>query len=358
MTVILDDDQKLLQAAAKDFVATRSSLKRVRALAADPAGFSRELWGEMARLGWLGLAFPEEHGGASLPWCYLMVVLEELGAGLVPEPMLSTVLLGGTAILLGGDDAQKRRHLPRIAAGEELFALAYQEAGSRYALDAIETRAEGDTVSGEKIQVLGGSAADWLVVSARGPAGVGLHLVGAGSTQRTRQHRVDGRDAAIVRFHRAPATPLGGPDLLPRVIDVATIGLSAEMLGAMGAAFTMTLAHLQNRIQFGVPIGSFQGLAHRAARLYAELELSRSAVLHAHGVLDAGGDVARAASLAKAKLSDAFLHLAHEAIQMHGGIGMTEEHDIGLYLKRARVAEITFGDAVHHRRRFAELGGY
>ena len=156
--MILDEDQRLLQASAKDFVATRSSLKRVRALAADPAGFSRDLWGEMARLGWLGLSFPEEHGGAGLPWRYLMVVLEELGAGLVPEPMLSTVLLGGTAILLGGDDAQKRRHLPRIAAGEELIALAYQEAGSRYALDGIEARADGGTVSGEKIQVLGGSA--------------------------------------------------------------------------------------------------------------------------------------------------------------------------------------------------------
>jgi alkylation response protein AidB-like acyl-CoA dehydrogenase len=356
--VILDEDQRLLQASAKDFVATRSSLKRVRALAADPAGFSRELWGEMARLGWLGLTFPEEDGGAGLPWRYLMVVLEELGAGLVPEPVLSTVLLGGTAILLGGDDAQKRRHLPRIAAGEELVALAYQEAGSRYALDRIETRAEGGTVSGEKIHVLGGSAADWLVVSARGPAGVGLYLVEAGATRRTRQHRLDGRDAAIVRLDRAPATPLGGPDLLARTIDVATIGLSAEMLGAMEATFAMTLAYLKNRIQFGVPIGSFQGLSHRAARLYAELELSRSAVLHAHAVLDAGGDIARAASLAKAKLSDAFLHLAHEAIQMHGGIGMTEEHDIGLYLKRARVAEITFGDAVHHRRRFAELAGY
>ena len=180
--MILDEDQRLLQASAKDFVATRSSLKRVRALAADPAGFSRDLWGEMARLGWLGLSFPEEHGGAGLPWRYLMVVLEELGAGLVPEPMLSTVLLGGTAILLGGDDAQKRRHLPRIAAGEELIALAYQEAGSRYALDGIEARADGGTVSGEKIQVLGGSAADWLVVSARGPTGIGLYLVEAGAT--------------------------------------------------------------------------------------------------------------------------------------------------------------------------------
>jgi acyl-CoA dehydrogenase len=359
VTLTLDEDQKLLAAAAKDFVGTRSSLKRVRALREDDLGFSRELWREMAGLGWLGLPFPEELGGAGLGWRYLMVVLEELGAGLVPEPLLSTVLLGGAAFLFGDADL-RRAHLPRIAAGEELVALAYQEAGGRYALDRAATRFAGGTVTGEKVQVMGGASADWLIVSAQGAqgGGVGLYLVDAAHAERVRQHRLDGRDAAIVRFADAPAEPVGGPGLLPRVIDVATIGLCAEMLGAMTAVFDMTLAYLKTRVQFGVPIGSFQALQHRAARLYVDLELCRSATMHAHAVLDAGGDVARAASLAKARLSGAFLHLVEEAVQMHGGIGMTEEHDLGLYLKRARVAELTFGDAAHHRARWAELSGY
>ncbi|HKA91366.1 MAG TPA: acyl-CoA dehydrogenase family protein [Haliangiales bacterium] len=357
MTLVLDEDQKLLADAARDFVATRSSLKRVRALRDDDIGFSRELWREMARLGWPGLPFPEELGGAGLGWRYLMVVLEELGAGLAPEPLVSTVLLGGSAFLYGDPDL-RREHLPRIAAGDELVAVAYQEAGTRYALDRATTRFAAGTIVGEKVQVMGGSSADWLIVSAHGPGGVGLYVVDATRVRRTRQHRIDGRDAAIVRLDGVPATPLGGPGLLARVIDVATIGLCAEMLGAMGAAFAMTLAYLKTRTQFGVPIGSFQALQHRAARLYIDLELCRSATMHAHAVLDAGGDVARAASLAKAKLSDAFLRVAEEAIQLHGGIGMTEEHDLGLYLKRARVAEITFGDAAHHRARWAELSGY
>jgi acyl-CoA dehydrogenase len=357
VTLILDEDQKLLQAAAKDFVATRSSMKRVRALREDERGFSRELWGEMARLGWLGLPFPEEHGGAGLGWRYLMVVMEELGAGLVPEPMLSSVLLGGAAFLFG-DPELRREHLPRIATGEELCALAYQEVGGRYALDRASTRFAGGAVTGEKVQVMGGASADWLIVSAQAPGGVGLYLVEAARTQRVRQHRLDGRDAAIVRMDGTPAVPLGGHGLLPRVIDVATIGLCAEMLGAMTAVFDMTLSYLKSRTQFGVPIGSFQALQHRAARLYVDLQMCRSATLHAHAVLDGGGDVALAASMAKAKLSDAFLRVAEEAVQMHGGIGMTEEHDLGLYLKRARVAEITFGDAAHHRARWAELAGY
>jgi alkylation response protein AidB-like acyl-CoA dehydrogenase len=153
----------------------------------------------------------------------------------------------------------------------------------------------------------------------------------------------------------------GGGDLLARVADRATIALTAEMLGSMSAAFEMTMAYLRTREQFGVPIGSFQALKHRAAQMYVELELARSVVMDAHRALDEGRDeraIARAASIAKARLSDAFMLVANEGIQMHGGIGMTDEHDIGLFLKRARVAEMTFGDAAHHRERLASLEGY
>jgi acyl-CoA dehydrogenase len=223
---------------------------------------------------------------------------------------------------------------------------------------------------------MGANSADWLVVSARtsgdvrDACGVTLFAVPArtANVRVERQARIDGRDAAIVRLDgaRVPESALvgevdGGAALLTRVVDEAAIGLSAEMLGGMCAAFETTLEYLKTRVQFGVPIGSFQALQHRAAKVYVETELARSSVMHAHAVLDSGAAddaVARAASVAKAKCSDAFMLVAHEAIQMHGGIGMTEEHDIGLFVKRARVAEMTFGDAAWHRGRFAALGGY
>jgi alkylation response protein AidB-like acyl-CoA dehydrogenase len=170
-------------------------------------------------------------------------------------------------------------------------------------------------------------------------------------------HRLDGRDAALVRLDGARGEKLPGGDL-GALLDRATIALCAEMLGNAEAALDMTSAHLKSRVQFGVPIGTFQALQHRAARLFVELELMRAAVWSAHALLDAGGDVRAAASVAKAKCSDAAILIGHEAIQMHGGIGMTEEHDIGLFLKRARVAEMTFGDAAFHRDRFATLTGF
>jgi alkylation response protein AidB-like acyl-CoA dehydrogenase len=383
MSLVLSDEQRMLGRAARDFVSGRSSLKRVRAAREEGEGFSRELWREMARLGWLGLTLPEEHGGAgcgSGMRAYLMVVLEELGRGLCPEPLLPTVLLGGAALAAGGTASCKQEHLQAVAAGERLLALAYQEPGSRFSLAHVATAAEradgGHVLRGEKIQVQGGGAADVLIVSARthgkatDAAGVTLFAVPASApgVRRERQRLLDGRDAARVHLdgvHVGPEAVVGVPGegvaLLGEVIDGATIGLCAEMVGSMDAAFAMTLDYLKTRVQFGVPIGSFQALQHRAARLYIELELARAAVLEAHAVFDRGADRearGRAASVAKAKCSDAFLQVAHEGIQMHGGIGMTEEHDMGLFVKRARVAQMTFGDAAFHRDRYARLTGY
>jgi alkylation response protein AidB-like acyl-CoA dehydrogenase len=382
MDLVLSEEQRLLQETARELVQSRSSLRRIRQLrdARDPDGFSRELWREMAQLGWAGIVLPEAHGGLGLGYVDLMVVMEELGRGLMPEPMLSTVLLGANAILLGGSPAQQAAHLPAVAAGERLLALAFQEPGSRYDVQHVETRAErtgsGWVLHGEKIQVLDGAAADWLVVSARtagGPrdaAGIGLFLLPRDTpgVSVEPQVRLDARGAALVRLAgaRIPGEAiLGGADaggaLLARVIDRATIALTAEMLGGMHAAFDLTVEYLKTRRQFGVPIGSFQALKHRAARCYVELELARSAVFHAHRVLDEGrgdADVARAASLAKARCSDAYMLVANEGVQMHGGIGMTDEHDIGFFLKRARACELTFGDAAYHRDRTARLDGY
>lgn len=369
MDLVLEEEQIMLARAAKDFVAARSPLSRART-----GAISRELWTEMAKLGWLGLTIDEAYGGSALGHRFLAVVLEELGRGLVPEPVVSTVLLGATAIALGGSDAQRREHLPAVAAGERFLALAHQERGGRFGLAAIDATADkaegGFVLRGEKVHVMDATFADAFVVSARVPAGVSLFLVPAAAkgVSVVKASRIDARDAATVRFDAVtlPADArLGAPDeglgLLERVVDAATIGLSAEMLGGMNAAFAMTLEYLKTRVQFGVPIGSFQALQHRAARLFVETELARSAVMHASALLDgldASVSTRRAASVAKAKCSDAFVQIAYEAIQMHGGIGMTDEHPIGLYLKRARVAEMTFGDAAYHRDRFARLSGF
>ena len=381
MSLVLSEEQQILQSTTREFVTGRSSMKRIRELRDQATdGFSRPLWREMAELGWAGIIIPEQYGGAGLGYVDLMVVMEELGRGLMPEPMLSSVLLGANTLLLGGSDAQKKAHLPKIAAGEELLALAQQEPKSRYELAHVETRAEragdGYRLTGEKIQVLDGTVADHFIVSARtsgGPrdaSGVTLFLVprSAEGVGVQVQHRLDARGAALVRLEGVQVGPnaiIGeegqGAALLQRVTDRATIALTAEMLGAMTVAFEMTLDYLKTRQQFGKVIGTFQSLKHRAARLYVELELARSLVMAAHEAVDAGksdAEIGRLASMAKARLSDAFVLVANEAVQMHGGIGMTDEHDIGFFLKRARAAEIQFGDAAFHRGRVATLDGY
>jgi acyl-CoA dehydrogenase len=380
--LVLSEEQELLARTAREFVTGRSSLKRVRRLrdTNDADGFSRELWKEMASLGWLGINVPEEYGGAGLGWLELMVVMEEVGRGLMPEPMLSTVLMGSTALLLGGTEAQKKSHLPAIVGGEELITIAHKEAGSRYLADHIATRAEKSGSSyllrGEKTNVLDGHVADWIIVSARtsggtrDSAGITQFLVRADTPgiKIERISRIDSRNAAAVRFDdvRVGADAvLGqldhGHTLIARTADRATIGLTAEMLGSMSAALEMTLEYLRTRVQFGVLIGSFQALKHRAATMYIESELARSAVMGAHRAIDENRDdttVARLASVAKARCNDTFNLIAKEGVQMHGGIGMTDEHDIGFFLKRARVAEMLFGDSGHHRDRYARLEGY
>jgi alkylation response protein AidB-like acyl-CoA dehydrogenase len=374
MRLILNEEQEQLQRTTRDFVTASTPIERIRRLrdTKDPVGFSRDLWKQMAELGWAGICLPEEHGGLGLGFTELGIVLEESGRRLVPEPLISTLLLGSQAILLGGSPTMKELWLPRVAAGDAVIAVAYQERASRFDLGKVQATAEatpgGFSLNGEKIQVLDAHVADVLVVSARTPRGIVLLLVdpAAKGVEITPQARIDSRNAAIVRFERvevAASAVLGsvgaGLELLSSVIDRATVGLSAEMLGAASQAFEDTLQYLKTRKQFGVAIGSFQALQHRASRLFIELSLTRAAVIAAARTVDEAPDrLPRMASLAKARASDAFIHVANEAVQMHGGIGVTDECHVGFYLKRARAAELTFGDAAFHRRRWAELGGY
>ncbi|MCB9785108.1 MAG: acyl-CoA dehydrogenase family protein [Deltaproteobacteria bacterium] len=380
MKLILDEEQAALLKTARQFMDERSPVSRVRELrdSADATGFSRALWKRMAELGWVGLNLPEAYGGSELGLFELCLILEAGGRNLCPEPFLSTVVLGAGALMAAGTDAQKAAWLPRVAEGDAIVALASDEANSRYDVCAIEARAEldgdGYRLSGEKSQVLDGHVADLLIVSARTAGGrsdregVTLFLVEAGTPglSVTRQSRVDGRNAAIVTLESVEVGPgalLGAPGagcaLLETLRQRAAAAVSAEMLGLASAAYEQTLAYLKERVQFGVPIGSFQALQHRAARLFIELELARSSVLAAARAAD--DDPAafpELAALAKARASELVIHVTNEAVQMHGGIGMTDELDLGFYMKRARATAVAFGDASFWRTRWADLRGY
>ena len=379
-SLVLGEDQELLATTAADFVAERSPLSRVRALrdAEDALGFSPALWKEMAELGWVGIPFPEAYGGAGLGQAELAVVLEALGRSLAPEPFLATVLLGGQAILRAGSEAQRRHWLPRVCAGEAFLALASEERAGAGDPAFVATRAERDgegyRLDGEKAPVLDGPAAHAFVVAARTAGaprdaeGVSLFLDAsdAAGLEVERLRRVDSRGAAALRLRgvRVGADALlgaagAGRATLEAVQDLATAGLCAEMLGSAEEALARTLHYLKHRVQFGVPIGSFQGLKHRAAQMFIEVELCRSSAMAAARALDAGAPEAAAlVSLAKARASETAMLVANEAVQMHGGIGMTDEHEIGFFLKRARVAAWTLGDAAAHRDRWARLHGY
>ncbi len=380
MALVLTEDQELLAQTARDFVRTNSPISRLRALrdAQDSVGFSRDVWQEMAQLGWAGILIPEEYGGAGMGLADIAVVLEAVGRNLAPEPFLSTVLLGGQLLAYAGSPEQKQAWLPGIATGEKILALAYQEARSRYDLNRVSTQAtaEGDTwrLSGEKIQVLDGQSADALIVSARTAGensdqdGITLFLLAPDTpgVAIIPQTRVDNRAAALVNLdgvkvgaESVVGTVGHGFQTLSHIVDLATVGLCAEMLGGMSQIFDDTLAYLKTREQFGVVIGSFQALKHRAAKVFMEIELCRSTVMAAANAADTGeSDLALLVSLAKARCSDAFVLATNEGVQMHGGIGMTDEHDAGLYMKRARATEMTFGDAAWHRGRWARLRDY
>jgi len=374
-SLLLNDEQKMLSKTAHEFIRERAPAARIRSFrdSRDEVGFSRALWNEMAELGWLGLQIPEDYDGLGLGFFDLCVVLEQSGRELMPEPFVSTLLLGTQTLLLGGTEAQKKALLPGIAAGEMLLTVGHEEASSRDDSSKRATvarkSAEGFELSGEKIQVLDGHLADRIIVSATtSDGGCTLFLVDpadAGVTTK-RQFRIDGLNAAIVKLdgvalHRDDIVGElgGGATLLQAVFDRAAVGLSAQMLGASEQAFADTIEYIKEREQFGVPIGSFQALQHRAVSVYTEIALTRSVVLAAARTIDEAPDeVPRLASLAKAMASETFMHAAKEAIQMHGGIGVTDEHDIGLYIKRAQATYMTFGKPSQHRQRWAELHGY
>jgi alkylation response protein AidB-like acyl-CoA dehydrogenase len=369
---VLTEEQTMLRDAAKSWAQESAPVAALRKLRDSGTGknFDTAAWTEMGQMGWAGVVVPEEYGGSAFGFLSLALILEETGRTLTASPLISTALIGASALMLGGSEAQKQQWLTKIAAGEVVTALAVDE-GPHHHPEKTALKAEGGKLTGKKTFVVDGDAADLLIVAARSSgqpgetAGISLYLVPGDAPGVTRKHLslVDSRGAAEITFDSAQGELLGeegkGWDVLEQVLDRARAGLAAEMLGSASQAFDITLDYLKTRTQFGQVIGTFQALQHRAAKMFTDIETTRSCVEATLQMIDDGaGDIRSMASIAKAKASDLFHLVSNEMVQMHGGIGMTDAHDAGLYLKRARVAETLYGSASYHRDRYATLAGF
>lgn len=379
MPLILTEEQEMLKSAARGFLDERAPVKALRQLrdSNDETGYSRDLWKEMAEMGWAGILIEEEHGGSDFGFVGAGVLAEEMGRSLSASPFLSTAILATTALRKAASKAHQDEHLPAIAAGDLVMALAVDE-GQKHRPAETNLQAEksgnGYKLTGDKTFVADGHCADQVIVAARtgGSAGekegLTLFLIEANRKNLTRERTVmvDARGAARLKFDGVDATGDdiigqldGGYEALEGVLNAGRAGLAAELSGSAQQSFDMTIDYLKERKQFGQVIGSFQALQHRAAHLYSEIELMKSATLKALQDLDnAYGMAGATCSLAKAKAGEVAKLAALEAVQMHGGIGMTDEYDIGFYLKRIRVAQEMFGDSAFHADRLAQMRGY
>ncbi len=379
MALVYDDDERMLDEAARAFLDANSPPAELRRLrdSRDPDGFSRALWREMVALGWAGLLVPEHYGGLGFAHTGAGIFCEHGGRTLAASPLFATAIVGATLIGHLATDAQKQRLLPALARGELLCALALEER-ARHDPAAIAMSAtpagDGFRLDGEKHFVLDGHVADLLLVVARRADAASDEdsievfalpraTVGLG-VERTVM--ADSRNAATVRcdgVHVAAETRLGLPGrasaALAHTLDVARICVAAELLGVAAEVFARTVEYLKQRRQFGRVIGEFQSLQHRAARLFCDIELTRSAVLRALRAIDAADPrLGALASVAKLEAAETATLAVNEAVQMHGGIGMTDDIDIGLFMKRAATLRQLFGDSYFHADRYATLAGY
>ncbi len=375
----LTEEQSMLRDQAKSWVTEQSPVQKFREMrdSGTEIRFMPETWNAMIEMGWTGILVPEQYGGSGLGYLTFGVVLEEIGRQLTASPLFASAYVGASAILLGGSEEQKQQLLPNIVSGKEIVTLASEE-GPRHAPKQIAMQAEstgsGYKLTGDKTFVVEGMAATTFIVPVRtsGAAGeeggITLLLVPADAAGVSLEvmATVDSRGYANVHFDGVEVgadAVLGEADagyaLLDEVLDRARAGIAAEMIGTASQAFDMTLDYLKTREQFGRVIGSFQALGHRAAALFSKMELSRSCMEAALSTIDDGADnVPEMASLSKTKVGD-FLHeMSNQLIQIHGGIGMTDEFDAGFYLKRARVLETAYGNQAFHRDRYARIKGF
>jgi alkylation response protein AidB-like acyl-CoA dehydrogenase len=378
MGFVLNEEQQMLRDSALSFTSEKLSLKAFRTLRERGEPFDANTWKEMAELGFAGVVIPEEFGGSGFGYVGLGQVLEAQGRTLAATPLMSTALIGASAFLIGGSTLQKKAFLPKISTGDYRIALAVDEGAhhdpDNILLSANPTPNGGYELTGEKRYVVDGAEADLIILAARVTGqpgdhnGITLFLVpgDALNVTKTSLKTLDSHPAANLKFDKVMVdrdSLLGavsdGWPILEAILDRARIGLAAEMLGAADAAFEMTSEYLKTRKQFGQLIGSFQSLQHRAAIMFTELELTRSCVMAALDGIDTHAkNLAELASLAKARAAETLHLVSNETVQMHGGIGMTDEYDAGLYMKRARVLEALYGGETFHRDRFAKIQGF
>jgi pimeloyl-CoA dehydrogenase small subunit len=368
----LSEEQRLLKDSVDGLLASSYDFEQRKKYAKEKGGWSKGVWNKLAEQGLLGLPFTEEDGGFGAGAVETMLVMEALGKALVLEPYLATVILGGGFLRHGGSAAQKAAHIPSIIDGSKTLAFAQLEKNSRYDLGDVSTTAKkkgaGWVIDGEKFVVLNGESADTLIVTARTKGGVGVFMVpsNAKGIHIKGYPTQDGLHAADITFSGVEVgadAAIGDPEnalpLIERVVDEARIAMCAEAVGAMDESLKSTVEYLKTRTQFGVAIGTFQTLQHRAADMFVAVEQARSMSMFATMASDFkdAKERANAVAAAKVQIGKSLKFVGQQAIQLHGGIGMTMEAKIGHYFKRLTMIENTFGDTDYHLARVTEAGG-
>jgi alkylation response protein AidB-like acyl-CoA dehydrogenase len=379
MKLVLTEEEQFLKDTAKNFAEERSPITHFRALRDnnDPLLWDKGLWNEMTKLGWPGILIPEDYGGSNFGITGISVILNECAKTLTPSPLFATGVVGAYSITNYGTEKQKEYYLPKIASGELTTALAVDESSHHNPANTeIFAKKEGSNfiINGKKTFVIDGASADLIILLARTSGdkgdmtGLTLFLVDANSNgfETKKLDMADSRNYSNINFNNVKipdSNILGdletGGEIIENVLDIGRIAMASEMLGNAEAAFETTIDYLKQRKQFGVLIGSFQALQHRAAEMFCEIELTKSSVMGAMKAADEGSnELQRLSSLAKTMAGETLHLVSNEAVQMHGGIGVTDEYDIGFFLKRARVTEQIFGSSKYHTERYANLSGF
>ena len=379
MKLVLSEEEQFLKDTAKNFADERSPISHFRSLRDnnDPKLWDKDIWSEMVKLGWPGILIPEEFGGSNFGVTGIGVILQECAKTLTPSPLFATGVLGAYAITQFGNDDQKSNYLPKIVSGEITTAIAIDETSHHEPSKTEMTAKKNDSnfiLNGKKIFVIDGASADILIVLARtsgvkgDSTGLSLFILNSDTSgiEIKKLDMADSRNYANISFNEViidESSLLGdletAGETVESILDIGRIAMSAEMLGNAESAFEITLDYLKQRKQFGALIGSFQALQHRAAEMFCEIELTKSSVMAAMRAADENSnELQRLSSLSKTMAGETLHLVSNEAIQMHGGIGVTDEYDIGFFLKRARVAEQIFGSAKYHTERYANLSGF
>jgi alkylation response protein AidB-like acyl-CoA dehydrogenase len=373
----LSEEQEILQKSARDFLTEKCPKSLVREMEKDEKGYSPQLWQEVADLGWMGLVFPEKYGGAGMSFLDLAILLEEMGRACFPGPFFSTVILGGLPILDIGSDEQKEKYLPQIASGKAIFALALTEASGKYEAGAIKAKATADknayVINGTKLFITDAYVADYFLCIARtdakskGEEGITIFIVDAKSPGISRTVlktiAMDKQCEVVFTQVKVPKENILGKlnqgwGEVQKIIERAAIAKCCEMVGGMQAVLDMTVAYVKERVQFDVPIGVFQAIQHHCVNMLVDVEGSRAVAYEAAWRISTGRPYSSEAAITKAWVSDAYYRVVTLGTQAHGGVAIIEDHDMPLYYRRAKAAELAFGDARFHRKTVARKLGF